>query len=64
MELWCVIVRRAVPPATEQVVRLVGPFDDQMEARRWIRTEGLSHLQFHLELHRLEEPGEEWRTSA
>jgi hypothetical protein len=64
VESWCVVVRRAVPPAAEQVIRLVGPFEDQVEARRWIRTEGFNYLQYHLEVHQLEEPGGDWRATG
>lgn len=64
MKLWCVVVRKALPPAEESVVRLVGPFDEQVEARRWIRTEGFNYLQYQLEVHPLEAPAAEWLAEA
>jgi hypothetical protein len=55
---WCVVVRRAVPPAVERVVRVLGPFGSTDEAHDWMRNQGVNHLQHHYELCELESPAQ------
>jgi hypothetical protein len=58
MRVWCVVVRRSVPPGAQRVTRLVGPFETRAEARIWIQDQGLSHVQHHFEVCELETPAE------